>query len=137
MTGAAVDDVTAWTLLALATAIAGTGKVGHAVQVVILATVFVLALLLIGRPVLARLSRAYDEVSQVSVVWLGGIFVCVLLAAYTAQSIGIAAIFGAFMFGLIMPRRAGLTDAVGRTFETFVVPSCRRSSSSSPGSRPT
>ena len=121
MTGAAVDDVTAWTLLALATAIAGTGKVGHAVQVVILATVFVLGLLLIGRPVLARLSRAYDEVSQVSVVWLGGIFVCVLLAAYTAQSIGIAAIFGAFMFGLIMPRRAGLTDAVGRTFETFVV----------------
>src|SRR6266576_3623095 len=121
MTGAAVDDVTAWTLLALATAIAGTGKVGHAVQVVVLATVFVLALLLIGRPVLARLSRAYDEVSQVSVVWLGGIFVCVLLAAYTAQSIGFAAIFGAFMFGLIMPRRAGLTDAVGRTFETFVV----------------
>jgi Kef-type K+ transport system membrane component KefB len=121
MTGAAVDDVTAWTLLALATAIAGTGKVGHAVQVVILATVFVLALLLIGRPVLARFSRAYDEVSQVSVVWLGGIFVCVLLAAYTAQSIGIASIFGAFMFGLIMPRRAGLTDAVGRTFETFVV----------------
>jgi Kef-type K+ transport system membrane component KefB len=121
MTGAAVDDVTAWTLLALATAIAGTGKVGHAVQVVILATVFVLALLLIGRPVLARFSRAYDEVSQVSVVWLGGIFVCVLLAAYTAQSIGIASIFGAFMFGLIMPRRAGLTVAVGRTFETFVV----------------
>ncbi len=121
MTDAAVDDITAWTLLALATAIAGSGHATHALQVVVLAAIFSAALLLIGRPVLARFSQAYDEVSQLSVVWLGGIFVCVLLSAYTAQQIGIAAIFGAFVFGLIMPRRAGLTDAVGRTFESFVV----------------
>jgi Kef-type K+ transport system membrane component KefB len=121
MTSAAVDDVTAWTLLALATAIAGTGKATHALQVVVLAAAFTAALLLIGRPVLARFSQAYDEVGQLSVVWLGAIFVCVLLAAFTAQRIGIAAIFGAFVFGLIMPRRAGLTDEVGRTFENFVV----------------
>ena len=52
---------------------------------------------------------------------LGGIFVGVLLSAYVAQQIGIAAIFGAFIMGLIMPRRAGLTADVSSRFENFVV----------------
>ena len=54
-------------------------------------------------------------------LWLGVIFVAVLLSAYVAQQIGIAAIFGAFVMGLIMPRHAGLTDDVTRRLEDFVV----------------
>src|SRR5947207_443929 len=44
MAGAAIDDVTAWGLLALATAVAGTGKATHALQVIILACVFTAAM---------------------------------------------------------------------------------------------
>ena len=51
------------------------------------------------------MSKAYDEVGQVPILWLGAIFVAVLLSAYVSQQIGIAAIFGAFIMGLIMPRR--------------------------------
>ena len=54
-------------------------------------------------------------------LWLGAIFVAVLLSAYLAQQIGIAAIFGAFVMGLIMPRHAGLTDDVSSRLEDFVV----------------
>ena len=54
-------------------------------------------------------------------IWLAAIFVCVLFSAYVAQQIGIAAIFGAFIMGLIMPRHAGLTDDVNRRLEDFVV----------------
>jgi Kef-type K+ transport system membrane component KefB len=121
MAGAAIDDVTAWGLLALATAVSGTGKPSHAVQVIVLAAVFTAAMLLIGRRLLNRLSKAYDEVGEVSVLWLGLIFVCVLLSAFVTQQIGIAAIFGAFIMGLIMPRHAGLTGDVTRRFENFVV----------------
>ena len=121
MAGAAIDDVTAWGLLALATAVAGAGHATHALQVVALAAVFSAGMLLVGRPVVARFSRAYDEVGTVSTVWLGAIFVFVMLAAFTAQRIGIAAIFGAFLVGLIMPRRSGLTADVSRRFEDFVV----------------
>src|SRR5262249_44826284 len=60
-------------------------------------------------------------VGQLSTLWLGMIFVCVLLSAFVAQRIGVAAIFGAFIFGLIMPRRAGLTANVAGHFENFVV----------------
>ena len=44
-----------------------------------------------------------------------------LLSAFVAQQIGIAAIFGCFIMGLIMPRRAGLTADVSERFESFVV----------------
>ncbi len=44
-----------------------------------------------------------------------------LLAAFVAQQIGIAPIFGAFIVGLIMPRHAGLTEDMSRRLEDFVV----------------
>ena len=121
LASAAIDDVTAWGLLALATAVAGTGKATHAVQVILLAAAFTAVLFVVGRRLLGRLSKAYDEVGQVPTFWLGIIFVAVLVSAFTAQQIGIAAIFGAFLIGLIMPRNAGLTTDVSSRFENFVV----------------
>jgi Kef-type K+ transport system membrane component KefB len=120
MAGAAIDDVTAWGLLALATAVAGTGSGLHVVVVVGLAALFTAAMVLAGRPLLNRVSLAYDEVGYVPTLWIGAIFVGVLLSAYVSQQIGIAAIFGAFVMGLIMPRHAGLTGDVSRRIEDFV-----------------
>jgi Kef-type K+ transport system membrane component KefB len=121
MAGAAIDDVTAWSLLALATAFAGTGSGSTAVRVVLLAALFSAAMLVVGRRLLGRVSTAYDEAGHLSAAWIGAIFVGVLLSAYTSQQIGIAPIFGAFVFGLIMPRHAGLTEDVTRRLEDFVV----------------
>jgi Kef-type K+ transport system membrane component KefB len=121
MAAAAIDDVTAWGLLALASAVAGSGSVLAVVRVVALAVAFCLALALVGRPLLARVSRAYDEAGHVPGGWVAAIFVGVLLSSFAAQRIGIAAIFGAFVMGLIMPRRADLTRDVTRRVEDFVV----------------
>jgi Kef-type K+ transport system membrane component KefB len=121
LASAAIDDVTAWGLLALATAIAASGSPTGAVYVILLAAIFSAGLVLIGRRILSRLSNAYDEAGHVPAIWIGGIFVFVLLAAYTSVEIGIAAIFGAFMVGLVMPRRADLTHDVTRRIEDFVV----------------
>jgi Kef-type K+ transport system membrane component KefB len=120
LAGAAIDDVTAWCLLALATAVASTGNYVHALYVVLLITAFTAAMVLVGRPLLGRVSRAYDEVGTVPALWLATIFVAVLLSAYLSQQIGVAAIFGAFIVGLVMPRHAGLTRDVNRRTEDFV-----------------
>ena len=119
--GAAIDDVTAWGLLALATAVAGTGSGLDALGVVALAGAFTAGMLLVARPALGRVSVAYDEAGHVPAVWMGAIVVAVLVAAYTAQEIGVAAVFGAFVTGLVMPRHAGLTRDVSRRLEEFVV----------------
>src|SRR5262249_45136834 len=71
MASAAIDDVTAWGLLALATAVAGTGSGYHALVVIGLAGVFTAGMILVGRPLLARVSRSYDEVGRVPTLWLG------------------------------------------------------------------
>jgi K+:H+ antiporter len=121
ISSAAVDDVTAWALLALATAVAGSGSGLEVLRVVGLAALFTAAMALVVRPLLGRVSTAYDEAGFVPPLWIATIFVGVLLAAYVSVEIGIAAIFGSFVLGLIMPRQAGLTDDVSRKLEDFVV----------------
>ena len=120
MAAAAVDDVTAWGLLALATAVAGSGSGLTALRVVGLAGVFCAGMLVVGRRLLARLSTAYDEAGSIPPGWIATIFVSVLVSAYIAQQIGIAAIFGAFMLGLVMPRRAELSHDVNERLSDFV-----------------
>lgn len=124
---AAVDDVTAWALLALAAGIA-TATAGAAtnvplelVRVVGLAVLFSVGMAVVGRRILARVADAYDEAGHVPAGWIAAIFLGVLLSAYLAASIPIAAIFGAFVMGLIMPRHADLTHDVTRRIEDFVV----------------
>jgi Kef-type K+ transport system membrane component KefB len=121
LASAAVDDVTAWGLLALATAVATTGKGLEVVRVVGLAIVFCAAMGTVGRRLLGRVSTAYDEAGHIPPGWIATIFAGVMVSAYVAHEIGIAAIFGAFVMGLIMPRRADLTHEVSRRSEDFVV----------------
>ena len=133
---AAIDDVVAWSLLALATVFAAsgpmppdvTGTAANAptvppdpIAIVILALAFCVAMAFIVRPVISRVAIGYDEAGSLSGGWIVALFVGILIAAYASQQSGIAVIFGAFVFGLIMPRRSGLTDAITSRLEDFVV----------------
>ncbi len=118
---AAVDDVTAWFLIALASAVAVAGSGAEVAETIGLAIVFCLVMGFGVRPLLARVSTAYDEAGRVPGGWVALIFAGVLLSAYTTEEIGIALIFGAFVMGLIMPRHAELTEDVTRRIEDFVV----------------
>ena len=118
---AAVDDVTAWALLALASGVAVTGGATLDLgRIVLLAIAFSVFMAFVGRRLLARVAVAYDEAGHVPGGWIAAIFVGVLLSAYLAASIPIAAIFGAFVMGLIMPRRGDLAHDVTRRVEDFV-----------------
>ena len=118
---AAVDDVTAWFLIALATAVAAAGSGSDVAETIALAILFALVMAFAIRPLLGRVSTAYDEAGRVPGGWVVLIFAGVLLSAYVTEQIGIALIFGAFVMGLIMPRRAELTEDVTRRIEDFVV----------------
>ena len=123
---AAVDDLTAWLLIALASG-AAAATIGPTSNVV-LSLMGVLALValfcafmgVVVRRGLGRLAVSYDEAGHVPGGWLAAILVGVLVAAYVAVQIGVAGIFGAFVVGLIMPRRAGLTTEISGRIEDFV-----------------
>jgi Kef-type K+ transport system membrane component KefB/nucleotide-binding universal stress UspA family protein len=118
---AAIDDVTAWFLIALASAIAVAGSGADVIQTIVLAIVFCLVMFFAVRPLVARVSDAYDEAGRIPGGWIALIFAGVLLSAFTTEIIGIALIFGAFIMGGIMPRHAELTEDVTRRIEDFVV----------------
>src|SRR5215210_6642388 len=121
LASAAIDDVSAWFLIALATAVAVAGSGIEVVRTIALAVAFCALMAFVVRRIIARASTAYDEAGRVPGTWIVAIFAGVLLSAYTTELIGIALIFGAFVMGAIMPRHAGLTEDVTHRIEDFVV----------------
>src|SRR5205085_1624372 len=109
---AAIDDVTAWFLIALATTVAVSGSFGAVAATIGEATAFTLVMLLIVRRILTRMATAFDEVGRVPSGWFAAIIVGVLLSAYITEQINIAFIFGGFMMGLAMPRHARLSEEI-------------------------
>src|SRR5439155_9239299 len=73
------------------------------------------------RPLIGRVSTAFDQVGRVPAGWVAAIFAGVLLSAFVTETIGIAVIFGGFVMGMIMPRNARLTEDITRRVEDFVV----------------
>lgn len=100
LTCAAVDDVSAWCLLAVSVGIA-RATVADAVAVLALTAMFIAAMVIVARPIAVRLTAKADaEPSPGAVTWtLAGL----LASAVVAEWIGIHAIFGAFLFGAIVP----------------------------------
>jgi Kef-type K+ transport system membrane component KefB len=102
LTCAVVDDVTAWTLLAIVVALVTASSLTGVVVTLVLAAVFIAFLLLVARPLLDRLARRTpaDKLRRLAPLALVGVLLC----AMSTEWIGVHAMFGAFMFGLIFPR---------------------------------
>ena len=97
---AAIDDVTAWCLLAFVVGVA-QAEVGGAVQTVVLAIAYIAIMLVVVRPLAVRyLGHDSNAPQRRMAVW---VLVALLFSALTAEWIGIHAIFGAFLLGAIIP----------------------------------
>jgi K+:H+ antiporter len=111
ITCAAVDDVTAWCLLAIVVAVVESSGLGEAAITIGLSVLFLLGMLRIVRPLLRRLPTVP--------LWLAA---CLALgAAWTTEQIGIHAIFGAFMAGAVMPRSVETTRGLRERLEPATV----------------
>ncbi|MGE0301021.1 MAG: cation:proton antiporter, partial [Pseudonocardia sp.] len=111
---AAIDDVLGWSLLAVVVAVAAGGDMAGVARILGLTLAFALVAFLVVRPLLARLVGWYDREGRLTPDMLAVILVGLFLSAWLTEIIGVHAIFGAFVFGAIMPRRgaAGLTRAI-------------------------
>ncbi|KAJ1969505.1 K(+)/H(+) antiporter [Dispira parvispora] len=121
LSAAAIDDVTSWCLLALVVAILNA-KSGIIVLWVLLTVAgFVVFLFLVGRPLLHKFfvyTNAFENGpnQQVMVV----IFVLVLASAWFTEIIGVHAIFGGFLIGVIIPHDHGLAVAITEKVEDLI-----------------
>ena len=103
ITCAAADDITAWCILAAVIAIVKAGSFISALYTIALALAYVFAMMFLVRPFLKKLGDIYSNKESLSKPIVAIFFITLLLSAYTAEVIGIHALFGAFLAGLIMP----------------------------------
>ncbi len=129
LTCAAVDDVTAWCLLALAIAVgkaamSPTGEANNYVGVIATigeALLYIGFMVTAGRWFLKKLSNYYNRNGRLSQLVLAGIYMGVVTSALITELIGIHLIFGAFILGAVMPKNAGLVREIAQKTEDFVL----------------
>jgi Kef-type K+ transport system membrane component KefB len=115
---AATDDVTAWCLLACVVGVA-QAQGGAGLLVVAGTLAYITLMFLLVRPLLRRvLTRwATEPLPQSAVAF---VFVALLLSALATESIGIHAIFGAFLLGAIIPHDSLIARTFTRHLEAVV-----------------
>lgn len=103
MTAAAIDDITAWCLLAAVVAVVKAGTAAGAVYNILFTFAYVLSMLVLVRPFMKRIGEIYGRKKQLSRSVIAIAFLVLLISAYIADLLGIHALFGAFLAGIVMP----------------------------------
>lgn len=118
---AAVDDVTAWCLLAVVVAVARSQGLSSAMWTTGLAVTFIVAMWFGVRPFLRRLGARVANRDGLTSTVMAGIFVLLISSSMVSELIGIHALFGAFLFGAIFPKEGKLADALIEKLESVSV----------------
>ncbi|WP_395061415.1 cation:proton antiporter [Flavobacterium sp.] len=103
ITCAAADDITAWCILAAVIAIVKAGTFASSMYVIMLALVYVLAMLFIVKPFLKKVGDLYATRDNLSKPVVAIFLLTLIISSYLSEVIGIHALFGAFLTGAIMP----------------------------------
>ncbi|MEY2858107.1 MAG: hypothetical protein RLZZ74_2419 [Cyanobacteriota bacterium] len=121
LTCAAVDDVTAWCLLAVAIAVTRTNSFVGAIPTIVEALVYIAFMMIVVRWVLQKLEIHYQRKGTLTPLVLAWIYMGVVVSALITELIGIHLIFGAFLLGAVMPKNEGLVQEIAEKTEDFVL----------------
>ncbi|KAE9602520.1 putative cation/H+ exchanger, rossmann-like alpha/beta/alpha sandwich [Lupinus albus] len=121
MSAAAVNDVAAWILLALAIALSGSGTSPLvALWVLLSGTGFILFAVFAIRPLLAAMAKRSHEGEPVKEIYICITLTLVLACSFATDVIGIHALFGAFVVGIIMPKDGPFAGVLIEKIEDLV-----------------
>lgn len=118
---AAVDDVTAWCILAFVVASARSTGMAGAVRTTILAVVYIGAMVWLVRPFLGRLAGRIANREGLTQNIVAIVILLLLASSWATELIGIHALFGAFLFGAVLPKEGGFARALADKLEDVVV----------------
>jgi Kef-type K+ transport system membrane component KefB len=120
LTCAAMNDVAAWCMLAFVVGVVHA-KLGGAALTIVLTAVYVCAMIWVARPLAERLLARYESGAASGQSLMAAAAVGLLLSCLATESIGIHALFGAFMLGAVMPHNSRAAHALFEKINDFVV----------------
>jgi len=100
LTCAAINDIMAWCLMALVVSVASS-RYSNAFMTIALTIGYVIAMIVFIRPILKSKLASHSNVLNEKI--LVTVFAALLISSATTELIGIHALFGAFLFGAIVP----------------------------------
>ena len=120
ITCAAVDDLVAWILLAVALALAGVGggPLSMAIRLMGL-TIYLLVMIGVVRPIAARFLRLRQS-RGLSIELLAVMVAFAFASAATTDALGLHPLFGAFLAGVCFPRINSLRETLRGRLEMLV-----------------
>src|SRR4051812_4313387 len=117
---AAIDDVTAWCLLAFVVSVTQS-RAGNALPTLLMAIGYIVLMLFAVRPLIGRMTSWIEEKGRVTQGMLAVVLLGILLSSLTTESIGIHSIFGAFVLGAVIPHGTLLARDLAGKLEDFVI----------------
>jgi Kef-type K+ transport system membrane component KefB len=120
LTCAAVDDVTAWCLLALLGGVAHA-RAGAALLTLGLTVLYIGFVFGVARPVVRRFCARNDALGSISPAAVAISIACLLSSALITEVIGIHALFGAFLIGVVVPHDSLLARELSGKLKDLVV----------------
>lgn len=119
---AAVDDVTGWIILAALMLLARSSEAILPLWATILGVAtYVLIMLFPMRRLMCWIEDFYHQRGQLTQGILALVLLFALGSAWTTELLGIHALFGAFLAGVIMPRHHGFVHALTEKLNDFTV----------------
>ena len=121
ITCAAVDDISAWTLLALVVAVVKSASAMSAFYTVLCALIFIFFMLYVVKPALNKFTDKQvtnGELNRTVVTWF---VILISVSALFAEIIGIHALFGGFLAGVIIPGNSAFKKMLRHRVEDFCV----------------
>ncbi|CAL9226612.1 unnamed protein product [Arabidopsis halleri] len=121
LSAAAVNDVAAWILLALAVALSGEGSSPlTSLWVFLSGCGFVLFCIFVVQPGIKLIAKRCPEGEPVNELYVCCTLGIVLAASFVTDLIGIHALFGAFVIGVIFPKEGNFANALVEKVEDLV-----------------
>jgi len=121
ITCAAVDDVTAWCMLAFVVGIARADGWMPGLMTAGLSIIYVTFMFFVVRPFLRQLQTIHDRQGRLTQNVVAVIFLLILASAWTTEAIGIHALFGAFLMGALMPKGTQFVRTLSEKLEDYTV----------------
>lgn len=121
ITCAAIDDITAWCILAAVIAIVKAGSFASSIYVIIVAIAYVIFMFKLVRPFMKRMAENFSSKKIMSKSLLIIYFLILFLSAYATEIIGIHALFGAFIAGVVMPTTMNFRENLTKKIEEIAV----------------
>lgn len=119
LASAANGDITAWCLLAVVIAIAQAGSMLSAVYNILFSILYILFMFLAVRPFLRMIGHIYHNKEVIDKALVALMFLLLIVSSYFTEILGLHALFGAFIAGVVMPGNIKFRKIMTERWKTY------------------